>query len=362
MAGSEILVKLYFYDKEKAYVENNQYINWQDERIKECAASVIKEEWEEVKIVQKLYEFVRDEIHHSWDYKDKTVTASATQVLECRTGICWAKSNLLAALLRAVGIPCGICYQKLTLGDTPDTGYCIHALNAVYMKSLNRWIRLDARGNNENVKAEFHLQEERLGFSVRPEMGERDYGIVYAAPSEKLMGILENSADAVDMYLHSLPDTIFELKRAGMEDMDALVSTRIEVLRAANQLSDDTDMSKVEKESKNYYEKALPEGLHTAYLVYDKARIVGAGGVSFYSVMPTYHNPTGEKAYIMNMFTNPNYRRKGIAMDVLDLLVKEAKSRGVKQITLEATQLGRPLYEKYGFVKMQNEMELSQLN
>ncbi len=84
----------------------------------------------------------------------------------------------------------------------------------------------------------------------------------------------------------------------------------------------------------------------------------GAGGVSFYQVMPTYHNHSGKKAYIMNMYTAPEYRRQGIALHTLDLLVKDAKKQGVSQIALEATDMGRPLYEKYGFVKMEGEMEL----
>ena len=74
--------------------------------------------------------------------------------------------------------------------------------------------------------------------------------------------------------------------------------------------------------------------------------------------MPTYHNPTGKKAYIMNMYTAPEYRRKGIAIHTLDLLVKDAREQGASQITLEATEMGRSLYEKYGFVKMEDEMEL----
>jgi GNAT superfamily N-acetyltransferase len=74
--------------------------------------------------------------------------------------------------------------------------------------------------------------------------------------------------------------------------------------------------------------------------------------------MPTYHNPTGYKAYIMNMYTVPEYRRKGVAYKTLDLLVSDAKDRGINAISLEATDMGRPLYEKYGFVKMDDEMEL----
>ena len=117
-------------------------------------------------------------------------------------------------------------------------------------------------------------------------------------------------------------------------------------------------MSVVEQESYVYYKRALQTGEHIAYLVYNNGMFIGAGGVSFYCVTPTYHNPTGKKAYIMNMYTVPEYRRQGIAFHTLDLLVKDAKEQGVSQIGLEATDMGRPLYERYGFVKMQDEMEL----
>ena len=148
------------------------------------------------------------------------------------------------------------------------------------------------------------------------------------------------------------------IKKATIEDINELVRTRIIVLRAVNKLSDDVDMSVVEKESYEYYKRALETGEHITYLVYDNGTFIGAGGVSFYQVMPTYHNPTGKKAYIMNMYTAPEYRRKEIAIHTLDLLVKDAREQGASQITLEATEMGRSLYEKYGFVKMEDEMEL----
>lgn len=150
----------------------------------------------------------------------------------------------------------------------------------------------------------------------------------------------------------------FEYKKATTKDIAELVRTRVIVLRAANKLSDDVDMSIVGQESYAYYKRAVETGEHMAYLVYDKETFIGAGGVSFYQVMPTYHNPSGKKAYIMNMYTAPEYRRQGIAFHTLDLLVKAAKERGISQIALEATDMGRPLYEKYGFVKMEDEMEL----
>ena len=147
-------------------------------------------------------------------------------------------------------------------------------------------------------------------------------------------------------------------KRATLEDINTLVETRIEVLRAANKLCADTDMGEVERQSYLYYQKALSDGSHIAYLVFDESGCIGTGGVSFFQVMPTYHNPSGKKAYIMIMYTNPKYRRKGIAYKTLDMLIKEIKSKGISSISLEATDMGRPLYEKYGFVKMNSEMEL----
>ena len=147
-------------------------------------------------------------------------------------------------------------------------------------------------------------------------------------------------------------------KKATVEDLDLLVTTRIEVLRAANQLSEVTDMKEVEEQTRLYYQQALRDGTHTAVLVFDGDSFAGAGGISYYRVMPTYHNPCGEKAYIMNMYTRPEYRRRGIAYRTLDILVEDARTRGISSISLEATAMGRPLYEKYGFMPMNDEMGL----
>lgn len=147
-------------------------------------------------------------------------------------------------------------------------------------------------------------------------------------------------------------------RKATIADLEILTETRIEVLCAANQLSNDVDMSEVKKQSFEYYQNSLKNDTHLAYLIFDDETFVGAGGISYFQVMPTYHNPTGKKAYIMNMYTKPDYRRQGIAFKTLDLLVADAKEKGITNISLEATDMGRPLYAKYGFVKMSNEMEL----
>ena len=147
-------------------------------------------------------------------------------------------------------------------------------------------------------------------------------------------------------------------RRAGSHDRELLTRLRLEVLRAANGLEEDVDLSRTELESRCYYETCFLEDSHAAWLVFDGEEVVGTGAVSFYQVMPTYHNPSGKKAYIMNMYTHPDYRRRGIAYRVLELLTAEAEMRQIDAVTLEATAAGRPLYEAFGFTAMRDEMGL----
>ena len=143
--------------------------------------------------IKRSYIFVRDEIPHSWDIKTEVVSRTASDVLKNKTGICWTKSCLLAALLRANGIPSGISYQLLTRADDGGEGYMIHALNTVYLKDFNKWIRLDARGNKENINAYFSLDEEHLAYTVRSELGEIDYHDNHADLDDRLVNILMES-------------------------------------------------------------------------------------------------------------------------------------------------------------------------
>lgn len=192
----------------RAYLERSAYVDFDQAAVRQKAEALRVASPTEADLVRNAYLFVRDEIRHSWDAKDPRVTVSASDVLREGVGICWAKANLLAALLRANGVPAGFGYQKLTLGDTPDTGYCIHALNTVYLASMGKWIRLDARGNTGAIHAEFSTGAEKLAFPIRPDYGELDYRDNRPQPSEKLMRVLKTSADALYMYLHLLPDAL----------------------------------------------------------------------------------------------------------------------------------------------------------
>ncbi|MGE7694593.1 transglutaminase-like domain-containing protein [Lysinibacillus sp. NPDC094177] len=177
---------------------------------------IIKEKIEELFIstqtdIEKAkiaFEFVRDEISHSWDIQGEKVTCHASDVLKYKQGICYAKSNLLAALLRSQGIPTGFCYQRLMLFDTPEKGYSIHAMNAVYLKSHNKWIRLDARGNKTGVNAQFSIDEEKLAFPINMEFGEKDYPVIFIKPNHKTIAVLKKHTDALEMYKYYLPESI----------------------------------------------------------------------------------------------------------------------------------------------------------
>ncbi len=172
---------------------------------------VIQHRWESLSAVDRAraaFEFVRDEIDHSADVQSKVVTRTASEVLTHRVGICYAKSHLLAALLRRMEIPSGMCYQRLTLLDDASGGYAIHSLNAAYFEELGRWIRFDARGNKPGVDARFSLDQEHLAFSVRSEFDEVDYGVIHASAAPETLLPLLSCSDAEDMYLHHLPSSL----------------------------------------------------------------------------------------------------------------------------------------------------------
>lgn len=190
------------------YLLETEEIDYHHPSIASKASELFTASGNEEDYIKRAYEFVRDEISHSWDIQSSRVTCKASEVFYYQEGICYAKSHLLCALLRSKGIPAGFCYQKLTLGDTPDTGYCIHALNAVFLRSEGRWVRLDARGNKEGIQAQFSLEVEKLAFPVRTEYGEMDYTTIYHQPHPKTLYTLKMNTDCKSMYLQGLPSDL----------------------------------------------------------------------------------------------------------------------------------------------------------
>ena len=148
-----------------------------------------------------LFEWVRDEIPHSADINSDAVTCSASEVLRERTGICYAKSHLLAAFLRGNGIPAGFCYQVLRRGD-PYTGLVLHGLNGLYLFGTDKWIRVDPRGNTGGIDAQFGVDVERLAFPMDPTHGEFIYETIFASPPAVVVEALRRYRNRRDLWPH----------------------------------------------------------------------------------------------------------------------------------------------------------------
>lgn len=188
------------------YLHEQEVVDYSHPLVQETICHLHTTEDSETDRIRKTFEFVRDAIRHSWDIQSTQVTCKASEVLHYGTGLCYAKSHLLAALLRAQGIPTGFCYQRLAAGSTPEMGYALHGLNAVYLPTEARWIRLDARGNKPGVQAEFSTDEERLAYVVQPASGEIDYPTIYAQPHPKVVKALREHTNCLDLCEYFLPD------------------------------------------------------------------------------------------------------------------------------------------------------------
>lgn len=184
------------------YLSASQYIDFEAAEVQATARHLATQAASETELVRLSFEFVRDEIRHSSDFKLNPVTCKASDVLRHKTGYCYAKSHLLAALLRANGTPTGLCYQRLSVAGE-GAPYCLHGLNAVYLKDWG-WYRVDARGNKTGVNAHFQPPQEALAFAIRTP-NERDLPEIWAEPLPSVVAVLE-TYDTYDQVLANLPD------------------------------------------------------------------------------------------------------------------------------------------------------------
>lgn len=186
----------------KEFLESTEYIDWKHPAVLAKASELAEGETVPEKVASRCFEFVRDRIRHSVDYRLNPVTCRASEVLEHGTGFCYAKSHLLAALLRANGIPAGLCYQRLSFNDAGPP-YCLHGLNAVFLPS-HGWYRIDARGNKDGVDARFSPPVERIAFAIKEPL-EKDLPEIWPEPLPVVVRTLTRSATYLEV-LQSLPD------------------------------------------------------------------------------------------------------------------------------------------------------------
>jgi transglutaminase-like putative cysteine protease len=188
------------------YLRVSEVIDWQHPEIIKLAEQIASGHETSTAIAKACFEWVRDEIRHSFDYRMNPVTCRASDVLRYKTGYCYAKSHLLAALLRANKIPAGFCYQRLSINDQGAL-YSLHGFNAIRLPEIG-WYRVDARGNKEGVDAQFSPPQEQLAFKIQfPE--EADFHAILSEPLQIIVEALQ-AQTTWDRMLYSLPDIALE--------------------------------------------------------------------------------------------------------------------------------------------------------
>ncbi|OIJ68562.1 transglutaminase domain-containing protein [Streptomyces mangrovisoli] len=172
-----------------AYLAADEVIDHEHPLVRETAGRLARAAEDSYAYARLAFEFVRDEIPHSQDAGDPRVTWRASDVLEQRTGICYAKAHALAALLRAEDIPTALCYQRFDV---------LHGLVAVRFNGA--WHRQDPRGNKPGVDARFSLDGERLAFTPDPEFGEEDHPLLHARPHPAVLSALRAARDREHLW------------------------------------------------------------------------------------------------------------------------------------------------------------------
>lgn len=184
------------------YLGSSEHIDWKHPLVAAKATELAEGCHSDEEVAKRCFEFVRDSIQHSWDYRKNPVTCKASEVLIHGTGYCYAKSHLLAALLRTNSIPAGLCYQRLAVG-TKGPPYCLHGLNAVHLKNYG-WYRIDARGNKPGLVAAFSPPVETWAFPIIG-ASERDFPEIWTEPLPLVVKALTQNK-TVEQVFENLPD------------------------------------------------------------------------------------------------------------------------------------------------------------
>ncbi|MBD2082924.1 transglutaminase family protein [Leptolyngbya sp. FACHB-17] len=188
------------------YLASTEIIDWQHPEILRLSKTIAAQHQTPRAVAKAGFEWVRDQIRHSYDYRMNPVTCRASDVLLHKTGYCYAKSHLLAALLRSHGIPAGFCYQRLSIDDK-GAPYCLHGFNAVYLSGVG-WYRVDARGNREGVNAQFTPPQEKLAFKTQLDE-EVDFQAILPEPLQVVVDALQSQSTWDEMLCY-LPDISLE--------------------------------------------------------------------------------------------------------------------------------------------------------
>ncbi len=136
------------------------------------------------------------------------------------------------------------------------------------------------------------------------------------------------------------------IRFAGQEDLERLLTIRMACLRAVNGLSEDYAFpEELVAASRAYFGRPCS----VTALALEGEMPVGCATLCGMELLPTFDHPTGRRGHLMNVYTSAAYRRQGIGRRMVEMLIEEARRRGMTEISLDATEAGRRLYQRMGF-------------
>jgi transglutaminase-like putative cysteine protease len=196
------------------FLRATDVIDWTEPSVLDRARSLAAGRQDPFEVSRVCFEWVRDEIEHCVDYGRDELTCAASEVLRAGTGFCYAKSHLLVALLRANGVPAGLCYQRLARNPA-GTAFVLHGLAAIQLPEVG-WYRVDPRGNKPRVEARFTPPVEQLAFRTTLP-GEFLFPGVAPDPAPPVVAVLRSGVPATSLR-GRLPDPTTEAELRQPQD------------------------------------------------------------------------------------------------------------------------------------------------
>ncbi len=338
------------------FLASTDVIDWRHPDVLAQARALRNNIDDSVEVTKRCFEWVRDEIRHSHDYCLTPVTCSASEVLSARSGYCYAKSHLLAALLRANEIAAGLCYQRLSR-DGDGSPYSLHGLNAVMLPKIG-WYRVDPRGNRSGVEAQFTPPVEQLAFF--PGLpGEADLPGVWADPLPVVVKALQSYATADALWDH-LPDIQLDrsenwsIRSATVKDADTLAAFAERTFRdtyAAENSPADMDAHVARSFSPGQIRNELTDSSITTLVAEDQPNSFVAYAQLRVSAPP----PCVTGSHLLELwrfYVDQPYHGHGVAQALMDAVLGIAIGRGATTLWLgvwEPNRRAQAFYRKAGF-------------
>ncbi len=152
---------------------------------------------------------------------------------------------------------------------------------------------------------------------------------------------------------------MIQIRRANINDLNTLVLFRVALFKEMERLDGVRDEQSFHKACEQFFYQFIPKEEFLSWVAETNGKIIATSGLVFFQKPPSPGNNSGKEAYIMNMYTLPEWRKKGITSKLMTEILVFLRKKKITVISLHTTEIGRNVYEEVGFVLTNNEMKLS---